>query len=92
MKLILRIVIGIGLAVACASPGTAQSYTASYGTGDVTLPLLEKSNGRYRFGGNVAPARRLAFGLRRSRQPRQFGVCVFADKAERNACREPSPA
>ena len=89
--MILGIVIGIGLAVACASPGLAQPYTASYGTGNVIdLPVLEKSNGRYGYGGTVAPRSRLAFGLRRSRQPRQFGVCVFADKAERNACREPS--
>ena len=42
--MILRIVIGIGLAVACASPGLAQSYTSSYGSGNVIdLAVLEKS-------------------------------------------------
>jgi hypothetical protein len=37
-------------------PGLAQSYSASYGTGNVIdLPSLEKTNGRYGYGGSVAP-------------------------------------
>jgi hypothetical protein len=55
-KMMLRILIGVALLVACAGPGRAQSYTAGYGTGNVIdTPLLEKTNGRYGYGGSVAP-------------------------------------
>ena len=39
-----------------AGRAVAQSYSASYGTGNVIdVPLLEKTNGRYGYGGIVAP-------------------------------------
>ena len=51
-----RIIMSIALAVAFAGPAVAQSYSASYGTGNVIdVPLLEKTNGRYGYGGIVAP-------------------------------------
>ena len=54
--MMLRILIGVGLLVAWAGPGLAQSYTAGYGTGNVIdTPLLEKTNGHYGYGGSVAP-------------------------------------
>jgi hypothetical protein len=53
--MMLRILIGVALLVACAGPGRARSYTAGYGTGNVIdSPLLEKTNGRYGYCGSVA--------------------------------------
>ena len=41
---------------AFATPGFAQSYSASYGTGNlIDPPLLEQTNGTYGYFGTVAP-------------------------------------
>ena len=43
-----KIIVGIGLMVATATPGFGQSYCACYGTGNVIdTPLLEKTSGAY---------------------------------------------
>ena len=53
-----KIMITAALVGAVASPALAQSYSAGYGTGNaIDQPSLERSNGTYGFGGNVAPAR-----------------------------------
>jgi len=51
-----KIMIGLGIVVAFATPSFAQSYSASYGTGNVIdMPLLEKTNGAYGYAGTVPP-------------------------------------
>lgn len=51
-----KIIVGLGIAVAFATPSFAQSYSASYGTGNlIDTPLLEKTNGAYGYGGSVPP-------------------------------------
>jgi len=52
-----KIIVGIGLMVATATPGFGQSYCACYGTGNViNTPLLEKTSGAYGYAESV-PAR-----------------------------------
>ncbi len=49
-----NILVGLGIVVALATPSFAQSYSASYGTGNVIdTPLLEKTNGAYGYAGSV---------------------------------------
>jgi len=49
-----KIVLGVVIALAFATPSLAQSYSASYGTGNlIDTPLLEKTNGAYGYLGTV---------------------------------------
>ena len=51
-----KILLGAAVMFAFATPTFAQSYSASYGTGNlIDQPLLEKSNGTYGYFGTVAP-------------------------------------
>ena len=51
-----KLIIGAAIATALTSPALAQSYTAGNGTGNpLDVPLAEKTNGAYGFGGTVAP-------------------------------------
>ena len=53
-----KILLGTVVVLALATPGFAQSYSASYGTGNlIDQPLLEKSNGTYGYFGTVPPSR-----------------------------------
>ena len=71
-----RIIMSIALAVAFAGPAVAQSYSASYGTGNVIdVPLLEKQTAA------MAMAEQLLHCLRRARQKRHFSLCLFPDSA-----------
>jgi hypothetical protein len=46
-----NVIIGVALASLFVSPALAQSYSATYGTGNViNLPLAEQSNGAAGFG------------------------------------------
>jgi len=57
-----KIVLGVVIALAFATPGLAQSYSAGYGTGNlIDTPLLEKTNGAYGYFGTVqSPTARTA--------------------------------
>ena len=51
-----KILLSAAVVLAFATPSFAQSYSASYGTGNlIDTPLLEKSNGTYGYFGTVAP-------------------------------------
>ena len=51
-----KILISVGFVLAFVAPGFAQSYSASYGTGNlIDVPLAEKSNGAYGYAGTVPP-------------------------------------
>ena len=51
-----KMIVGLGIVVAFVTPSFAQSYSASYGTGNlIDTPLLEKTNGAYRYNGTVPP-------------------------------------
>lgn len=52
-----KLVLALGLATLFAAPAFAQSYTPSYGTGNVVnQPLAERSNGVEGFGPNAFAA------------------------------------
>ncbi len=51
-----KILFSVGFVLAFATPGSAQSYSASYGTGNlIDMPLAEKTNGVYGYAGTVPP-------------------------------------
>jgi hypothetical protein len=51
-----KILLSAAVVFAFATPSFAQSYSVSYGTGNlVDMPLLEKTNGTYGYFGTVPP-------------------------------------
>jgi len=74
-----KIVLGAVIAFAFATPGLAQSYSASYGTGNlIDTPLLEKTNGAYGYFGTVqSPTARTATNSRAARGAAS-GTSAFA--------------
>ena len=53
-----KILLGAALAALITAPALAQSYTASYGTGNVMdQPLAAKTNGAYGYGGGPVPSK-----------------------------------
>jgi hypothetical protein len=74
-----KLIVALGLATLLAAPAFAQSYTATYGTGNViNLPLAEKSNGAQGFGPDAfaaAPAAgssAYAYAPKRKHAPRKM--------------------
>jgi hypothetical protein len=74
-----KLVMAFGLATLIASPAFAQSYTATWGTGNViNQPLAEQTNGAQGFGPDafaVAPAAgssAYAYAPKRSHAPHKM--------------------
>jgi hypothetical protein len=59
---------------AFATPGFAQSYSASYAGNLIDTPLLEKTNGTYGYFGTVAPPQTTRVASTARAPKRHFGI------------------